>query len=145
MRDETQDTPGTDRKSDEEWRSALTPEQYRVLRQHATEPPWSHPYITEHRAGCYLCAGCGAPLFAADAKFDSGSGWPSYVEAFDSAIETTVDRSYGTARVEMHCRCCGGHLGHIFDDGPTPTGKRYCTNGTSLKFEPAREDGQGEP
>jgi peptide-methionine (R)-S-oxide reductase len=131
---------GRDGRSDEEWRSALTPEQYRVLRQHGTEPPWSHPYNAEHRRGRYLCAGCGAPLFDADTKFDSGSGWPSYFAAFDDAVETTVDRSYGMVRVEMHCRRCGGHLGHIFSDGPEPTGQRYCTNGTSLRFEPARGD-----
>jgi peptide-methionine (R)-S-oxide reductase len=123
-------------RSDDDWRSVLTPEQYRVLRQGGTEPPWSHPYNTEHRQGRYSCAGCGAPLFASDTKFDSGSGWPSYFGAFDDAIETAVDRSHGMVRVEMRCRRCGGHLGHIFDDGPTPTRKRYCTNGTSLKFEP---------
>ncbi len=127
------------RRSDEQWRSALTPEQYRVLRRRGTEPPWSHPYNSEHRRGRYVCAGCGAPLFPSDAKFDSGSGWPSYSEAFDEAIETSVDRSHGMARVEMRCRACGGHLGHVFDDGPAPTGKRYCTNGTSLVFEPDAE------
>lgn len=124
------------RLTDEEWRSALTPEEYRVLRQRGTEPPWSHPYNGEHRPGRYVCAGCGAPLFSSEAKFDSGSGWPSYFEALDGAIETSVDRSHGMMRVEMRCRRCGGHLGHIFDDGPVPTGKRYCTNGTSLAFEP---------
>lgn len=134
------DDTGRDGRSDEEWRSALTPEQYRVLRQHGTEPPWSHPYNAEHRRGRYLCAGCGAPLFDANTKFDSGSGWPSYFAAFDDAVGTTVDRSYGMVRVEMHCRRCGGHLGHIFSDGPEPTGQRYCTNGTSLRFEPARGD-----
>jgi peptide-methionine (R)-S-oxide reductase len=126
-------------RSDDEWRRMLTPDEYRVLRQHGTEPPWSHPFNAEHRRGRYLCAGCGEPLFDAGTKFDSGSGWPSYLAAFDDAVETTVDRSHGMVRVEMHCRRCGGHLGHIFDDGPAPTGKRYCANGTSLKFEPDRD------
>ncbi len=107
-----------------------------MLRQHGTEPPWSHPYNSEHRSGRYLCAACGAPLFDSSTKFDSGSGWPSYFAAFDAAVETTIDRGYGMVRIEMHCRRCGGHLGHIFDDGPAPTGKRYRTNGTSLRFEP---------
>ncbi len=129
------DRPGG--RTDGEWRASLTPEAYRVLRQHGTEPPWSHPYNAEHHRGRYLCAACGAPLFSSDAKFDSGCGWPSYFAAFDQAVETTVDRSHGMVRLEMHCRRCGGHLGHIFDNGPAPTGLRYCTNGTSLRFEPA--------
>ena len=146
------DNSDAGRRSDDEWQAALTPEQYRVLRQRGTEPPWSHPYNKEHRQGRYVCAGCGAPLFSSDTKFDSGSGWPSYFAAFDdavrlarahpeldAAVETTVDRSHGMVRIEMHCRRCGGHLGHIFDDGPAPSGTRYCTNGTSLRFEPARE------
>ena len=124
------------RKTDEEWRVALTPEEYRVLREHGTERAWSHPYNTEHRNGQFLCAGCGAPLFSSDAKFDSGSGWPSYFDALDGAVDTTIDRSHGMVRTEMHCRRCGGHLGHVFDDGPQPTGLRYCTNGTSLRFVP---------
>jgi peptide-methionine (R)-S-oxide reductase len=124
------------RKTDEEWRVALTPEEYRVLREHGTERAWSHPYNTEHRDGQFLCAGCGAPLFSSDAKFDSGSGWPSYFDALDGAVDTTIDRSHGMVRTEMHCRRCGGHLGHVFDDGPQPTGLRYCTNGTSLRFVP---------
>ena len=125
------------RKTDEEWRVALTPEEYRVLREHGTERAWSHPYNTEHRDGQFLCAGCGAPLFSSDAKFDSGSGWPSYFDALDGAVDTTIDRSHGMVRTEMHCRRCGGHLGHVFDDGPQPTGLRYCINSASLKFEKA--------
>jgi peptide-methionine (R)-S-oxide reductase len=124
------------RKTDDEWRTELTPEQYRVLREHGTERPWSHPYNTEHRDGLFVCAGCGAPLFSSDAKFDSGSGWPSYFSAIDGAVEAGVDRSHGMVRTEVHCRRCGGHLGHLFDDGPAPSGLRYCTNGTSLRFVP---------
>jgi peptide-methionine (R)-S-oxide reductase len=131
------DNPTTEvRKTDDEWRASLTPEQYRVLRHHGTEPAWSHPYNTEHRDGQYVCAGCGAPLFSATVKFDSGSGWPSYFAVIDGAVDTTVDRSHGMVRTEMHCHRCGGHLGHVFDDGPAPTGLRYCTNGTSLRFVP---------
>lgn len=136
MSEDAGETSDVDRRSDDDWQAALTPEQYRMLRQRGTEPPWSHPYNQEHRQGRYLCAGCGAPLFSSDTKFDSGSGWPSYFAAFDDAVETTADRSHGMLRVEMHCRRCGGHLGHVFDDGPAPTGLRYCTNGASLKFEP---------
>ncbi len=124
------------RKSDEEWRASLTPEQYRVLREHGTERPGSHPYNTEHRQGEFLCAACGAPLFSSEAKYDSGSGWPSYFAAIDGAVDATVDRSHGMVRTEIHCRRCGGHVGHLFDDGPAPTGFRYCTNGTSLRFVP---------
>jgi peptide-methionine (R)-S-oxide reductase len=123
-------------RTDEEWRATLTPEQYRVLRQRGTEPPWSHPLNAEHRDGRFYCAGCGALLFTSDAKYESGSGWPSYSDAVEGAVATTSDRSHGMVRTEMHCRRCGGHLGHVFDDGPSPTGLRYCTNGTSLRFEP---------
>ena len=129
-------------KTDDEWRASLTPEQYRVLRQHGTEPPGSHPYNVEHRNGQFVCAGCGAPLFSSEAKYDSGSGWPSYVAAIDGAVDTTVDRGHGMVRTEMHCRRCGGHLGHVFDDGPAPTGVRYCTNGTSLRFVPRDSTGE---
>ena len=107
-----------------------------MLRQHGTEPAGSHPYNAEHRDGRFVCAGCGAPLFSSEAKYDSGSGWPSYYAAIEDAVDTTVDRRHGMVRTEMHCRQCGGHLGHIFDDGPAPTGLRYCTNGTALRFVP---------
>ena len=137
MMENAPDRPITDvRKSDDEWRASLTAAQYRVLRERGTEPAWSHRYNTEHRDGQYVCAGCGAPLFSAEAKFDSGSGWPSYSAAIDGAVGTTVDRSHGMVRTEIHCRRCGGHLGHLFDDGPGPTGLRHCTNGTSLRFVP---------
>jgi peptide-methionine (R)-S-oxide reductase len=134
------DRPDSGGKSDEDWQASLTPTQYRVLRQRGTEPAWSHPYNTEHRDGQFVCAGCGAPLFSSEAKYDSGSGWPSYFTVIEGAVETTVDRSHGMVRTEVHCRKCGGHLGHLFDDGPAPTGRRYCTNGTSLTFVP-REPG----
>ncbi|HEY3384656.1 MAG TPA: peptide-methionine (R)-S-oxide reductase MsrB [Vicinamibacterales bacterium] len=123
-------------RTDEDWRTALTADQYRVLRQQATEAPWSHPLNREHRAGTFVCAGCGAPLFESDSKFDSGCGWPSYFQPLDSAVETAEDASHLMARTEVHCQHCGGHLGHVFDDGPPPTGLRYCINGTSLKFTP---------
>jgi peptide-methionine (R)-S-oxide reductase len=135
MTDDPHDRDDACRKTDEEWRASLTPEQYRVLRQHGTEPAWSHPLNTEHRDGQFVCAGCGAPLFSSGAKYNSGSGWPSFSDALPDAVETTVDRSHGMVRTEMHCKRCGGHLGHVFDDGPSPTGARYCTNGTSLRFD----------
>ena len=125
-------------KTDTEWRQSLTPEQYRVLRQQGTEPAGSSALLDEHRNGTFRCAGCGAPLFASDAKFESGSGWPSFYLAIDGAVETDVDTSHGMVRTEMRCHACGGHLGHVFDDGPRPTGLRYCTNGLSLKFEPEK-------
>jgi peptide-methionine (R)-S-oxide reductase len=128
-------TPGAPT-SDADWRTALTPEQYRVLRQRGTEPAWSHPFNDEHRDGIFVCAGCGAPLFTSAAKFDSGSGWPSYFTPIGDSVATSEDRSHGMVRTEVHCARCGGHLGHVFDDGPPPTGLRYCTNGTSLRFEP---------
>jgi len=128
-------------KTDADWQRELTPSQYRVLRQQGTEPAWSHPYNTEHRDGLFVCAGCGAPLFSSEAKYDSGSGWPSYFAAIDDAVETTVDSSHGMVRTEMHCRRCGGHLGHVFEDGPAATGLRYCTNGASLRFEPGTKAG----
>ncbi len=126
-------------KTDEEWRQKLSPDQYRVLRQQGTEPPGSSPLLDEHRAGTFRCAACGEPLFSSDAKFESGSGWPSFWAPVEGAVETDVDTSHGMVRTEMHCERCGSHLGHVFDDGPRPTGLRYCTNGLSLKFEPEKK------
>jgi peptide-methionine (R)-S-oxide reductase len=123
-------------KTDEEWRSQLTPEQYRVLRQHGTERPGSCALLHEKRAGTFSCAGCGTPLFRAERKFESGTGWPSFFSPLVGAVATTVDRSHGMTRTEVHCARCGGHLGHVFEDGPPPTGLRYCINGVVLDFEP---------
>jgi peptide-methionine (R)-S-oxide reductase len=123
-------------KTEEEWRRTLTPEQFRVLREHGTERAGTSPLNAEKRPGRFSCAGCGHPLFSADTKFESGTGWPSFWEPVDGAVETTVDRSYGMARTEVHCARCGGHLGHVFPDGPRPTGLRYCMNGAALGFEP---------
>ncbi len=124
-------------RSDAEWREILTPEQYRVLRQHGTERAGSHPLDKEYAAGLYHCAGCGTPLYRSDRKFNSGTGWPSFWEPIDGAIATTRDTSLGMTRIEVHCAKCGGHLGHVFDDGPKPSGLRYCMNGTSLDFRKA--------
>ncbi len=124
-------------KSDEEWRRILTPEQYSVLRGHGTERPGSCALLKEHRAGTFTCAACGQRLFVADRKFESGTGWPSFFAPLEGAIGTTEDRTFGMKRVEVHCNQCGGHLGHVFEDGPPPTGLRYCINGVALTFEPA--------
>ena len=124
-------------KSDEEWRRLLTPEQYDVLRGHGTERPGSCALLQEHRAGTFTCAACGQKLFVADRKFESGTGWPSFFAPLEGAIGTTVDRTWGMTRTEVHCNNCGGHLGHVFEDGPPPTGLRYCINGVALKFDPA--------
>ena len=120
--------------SDEEWRGRLNPAQYRVLREHGTERAGSSPLDKEYGAGIYHCAGCGQPVFDAAHKFNSGTGWPSFWEPLADAIDTTTDRSFFMTRTEVHCRKCGGHLGHVFDDGPQPTGQRYCMNGVSLDF-----------
>jgi len=124
-------------KTDAEWQRLLTPAQYQVLRQEDTESPGSSPLLDEHRKGVFVCAGCDLPLFKSETKFDSGTGWPSFWRPIEGAVGTHVDRSLGTQRTEVHCRRCGGHLGHVFNDGPPPTGLRYCMNGVALKFEPS--------
>ncbi len=124
-------------KTDSEWRASLSGEQYDVLRQHGTEMRGSSPLNKEKRPGEFVCAGCGQRLFVSNAKFDSGTGWPSFAEPMAGAVETTVDMSHGMTRTEVHCSRCGGHLGHVFEDGPRPTGLRYCMNGAAMKFEPA--------
>jgi peptide-methionine (R)-S-oxide reductase len=123
-------------KTEEEWRQILTPEQYRVLREHGTERPGSCALDKQYGEGTYICAGCGLPLFTSEPKFNSGTGWPSFFAPMEGAVDTTVDRSLFMTRTEVHCHRCGGHLGHVFDDGPKPTGKRYCINGVSLNFVP---------
>jgi peptide-methionine (R)-S-oxide reductase len=123
-------------KSDEEWRRQLTPEQYQVLRGHGTERPGSCALLHEKRSGTFTCVGCGLPLFKSGPKFESGTGWPSFFEPIEGAVRTTVDRSHFMERTEVHCRRCGGHLGHVFPDGPPPTRLRYCINGIALNFEP---------
>lgn len=122
--------------SDAQWRERLTREQYEVLRREGTERPYSSPLDKERRAGAYACAGCADPLFSSSAKFDSGTGWPSFWKPLDGAVGETTDRSFGMTRVAVHCANCGGHLGHVFDDGPPPTGLRYCMNGVALAFIP---------
>jgi len=124
-------------KTDAEWRKQLTPQQYAVLRRHDTERPGSSPLNREKRKGTFACAGCDLPLFSSDTKFESGTGWPSFWQPLSNAVGTTVDKSMFMTRTEVHCRRCEGHLGHVFDDGPKPTGLRYCMNGLSLAFKPA--------
>ena len=124
-------------KSDAEWKAELTPEQYYVLRKHGTERAGSSPLDREKRAGTVHCAGCDLPLFASDRKYDSGTGWPSFWAPLDNAIGTSEDRSFFMTRTEVHCRRCGGHLGHVFEDGPPPTGLRYCMNGVAMTFRAA--------
>jgi peptide-methionine (R)-S-oxide reductase len=114
----------------------LTPEQHHVLREHGTERRGSSPLNQEKRAGTFRCAGCGEPLFCSDTKYESGTGWPSFYAPLDNAVETETDASYGMTRTEVHCAKCGGHLGHVFPDGPKPTGQRYCMNGVAMEFEP---------
>ncbi len=122
--------------SDAEWREKLSPEQYHVLREHGTERAGTSPLDKQYGVGIYHCAGCGQPLFEASTKFNSGTGWPSFFAPIDNAVETQTDRTFFMSRTEVHCRHCGGHLGHVFDDGPRPTGQRYCMNGVSLAFQP---------
>lgn len=123
-------------KTEEEWRNHLTAEQFRVLRKHGTERAGTSPLDKNYNPGTYTCAGCGTPLFTSNTKFNSGTGWPSFYEPIEGAVETSVDRSLFMTRVEVHCQRCGGHLGHVFDDGPAPTGKRYCMNGVAMEFVP---------
>jgi peptide-methionine (R)-S-oxide reductase len=122
-------------KSDSEWKAELTPEQYRVLRGHGTERPGSSKLNSEKRTGTFLCAGCQTALFESGSKFESHSGWPSFFAPIEGAVDTTEDRSLGMRRVEVHCSQCGGHLGHVFPDGPKPSGQRYCMNGDALEFQ----------
>ena len=127
-------------RSDAEWREALSPEAYKVLRHHGTERAGTSPLNAEKRDGVFHCAGCGTPLFTSDTKYESGSGWPSFWKPIEGAVATTPDRSFLMTRTEVHCATCGGHLGHVFPDGPRPTGERYCMNGASLGFQPAGGD-----
>lgn len=122
--------------SDVEWRNRLSPDQYDVLRHNGTERPFTSPLLHEERAGNFACAGCGQALFSSKTKFDSGTGWPSFWAPLDSAVDETQDRSFGMSRTAVSCRRCGGHLGHVFDDGPKPAGLRYCMNGVAMKFVP---------
>jgi peptide-methionine (R)-S-oxide reductase len=123
--------------TDAEWHKMLSPEAYEVLRQQGTENPYTSPLLNEHRKGTFTCAGCALPVFASSTKFDSGTGWPSFWAPLPNAVETTSDNSWIESRTEVHCRRCGGHLGHVFDDGPKPTGLRYCMDGVALGFKAA--------
>ena len=123
-------------RSDSQWKALLTPAQYEVLREEGTERPHSSPLNQEKRKGTFVCAGCGQPLFKSDTKYDSRTGWPSFYASIPGAVETKVDRKLLMARTEYHCARCGGHQGHVFEDGPAPTGQRFCNNGLALHFEP---------
>jgi peptide-methionine (R)-S-oxide reductase len=128
-------------KTEQEWQQVLSPEQFYVLRKHGTERAGTSPLDKNYADGIYRCAGCGNPLFKSATKFNSGTGWPSFFDPIEGAVETTTDRSFFMTRIEVHCAKCGGHLGHVFNDGPAPTGQRYCMNGVSLEFEPQGEKG----
>jgi peptide-methionine (R)-S-oxide reductase len=130
--------------SDEEWRRRLTPEQYRVLREHGTERAGTSPLNAEKRPGIFFCAGCGQPVFQTEQKFESGTGWPSFWNPLENAVETREDRSFFMTRTEVHCSRCGGHLGHVFEDGPPPTGLRYCMNGAAMTFKPEETGGESK-
>jgi peptide-methionine (R)-S-oxide reductase len=130
-------------KSDEEWRRQLTPEQFQVLRKHGTERAGTSPLDKEKRKGTFVCAGCDLPLFSSATKYESGTGWPSFYEPLANAVGISTDRSWFMTRTEVHCRRCGGHLGHVFEDGPPPTGLRYCMNGVALQFVPADAQAKG--
>lgn len=123
-------------KTEDEWRAQLTPEQFYVLRKHGTERAGTSPLNKNYAAGTYVCAGCDLPVYSSETKFDSGTGWPSFSQPIDNAVGTSVDKSFFMTRTEVHCRRCGGHLGHVFEDGPEPTGLRYCMNGVAMKFMP---------
>lgn len=126
-------------KSQEEWRKMLTPQQYAVLREESTERAGSSPLNDEHRRGTYACAGCALPVYMSEAKFESGTGWPSFTAPIEGAVRTRPDPGLFGSRTEVHCRRCGGHLGHVFDDGPAPTGNRFCMNGVAMTFNPAQQ------
>jgi peptide-methionine (R)-S-oxide reductase len=127
-------------KTDDEWRKTLSPDEFQVLRKHGTERAGTSPLNHEKRAGTFSCAGCGQPLFSSETKFESGTGWPSFFAPLERSVETTVDDSLFMTRTEVHCAQCGGHLGHVFPDGPPPTGLRYCMNGVALAFAPKKPD-----
>ena len=126
--------------SEKEWRKRLPHEVFHILREKGTEPPFTGKYFDCKKSGIYICAGCQTPLFSSETKFNSGTGWPSFFSAFEENIETQIDKSLGMQRTEVHCRICGGHLGHLFNDGPRPTGLRYCINSLALEFEENKEE-----
>ena len=134
--DQTEDADERDRNTDRDWKRTLSADQYRVLREEGTERPFSSALNGEKRPGTYVCAGCGQPLFKADMKFDSGTGWPSFFTCIPGALDTKADRKLFVTRTEYHCARCGGHQGHVFEDGPKPTGERWCNNGVALLFVP---------
>ncbi len=129
----------TDTSTEADWQQRLTPEQFRVLRKHGTERAGTSPLNAEKRPGTFVCAGCGQKLFSHDTKYESGTGWPSFWAPLEGAVETSTDKSWFTTRTEVHCKNCQGHLGHVFDDGPKPTGLRYCMNGVAMGFKPDGE------